>query len=437
MDAVGQNISNVNTPGYARRQVAFEEIPQGLDGSAGGVRVEAITGARDTFTQQRLLNTQPLQSAQKMIADLTTSAQSVLGAPGKSLDNDLSSFFDAWSQLASNPTSGSARQSVVVQAQTVGQSFQRVSDQLSAVKTQAQAEVESTVTDIDTLADRIASLNTSLSAVGGSSSIQGQTIVDQLYAAINELSQDLNVSVLAQSDGTLNISYAGGRALVVGAKSYGLSLSPGSGNLTILDADGADVTSAFTDGKLGASLRVRDTIVPGYLNQLDTLAYNFVQQVNTVHAGGYDLNGTAGGDFFSPIASVSGAATAVTVDSSIAADPTTIAAAGTTVSGDNQNARAMTNLANTPVIGASTFAQSWANLVYQVGQDTKTAQDAQQTYSSVVSQIQALNDSVSAVSLNEEAATLVKFQRGYQANAQFFAAINQTIGALFAALQTT
>jgi flagellar hook-associated protein 1 FlgK len=69
--------------------------------------------------------------------------------------------------------------------------------------------------------------------------------------------------------------------------------------------------------------------------------------------------------------------------------------------------------------------------VYQVGQDTKVAQNTQHTYEGIVNQLQALNDATSGVSLNDEAATLLKYQRAYQANAQLFSAINSTISTLF------
>jgi flagellar hook-associated protein 1 FlgK len=77
------------------------------------------------------------------------------------------------------------------------------------------------------------------------------------------------------------------------------------------------------------------------------------------------------------------------------------------------------------------MAQTWGNLVYHVGQDAQVAQTTGQTYDAIVKQLQTLNDATSGVSIDDEAATLLKFQRAYQANARMFSAINDTIDTLF------
>ena len=432
LETVGQNLANVNTPGYARRTVQLAEVPPGIDNSGGGVTVQAIQAARDLFTQRRLLAAQPHAAAQATMANLLGTAQAAIGLPGQSISGGLSSYFDAWSQLATNPTSTTARQGVVREAQALGQSFHDVADQLGQVQRQADQQVRSSVDTITNLANQIATLNAGLVAAGGSGTPPGGTIEDQLYSAINDLSKQADISVIVQSNGQFNVSFANGRALVVGGNSYPPTVTTGPGGMAqVIAHDGTDMTSSLTGGQIGGAIQVRDTTVPAYLNQLDTLAAAIVQQTNTVHAAGYDLNGAAGGSFFTPLGSVAGAASAMTVDAAIVADPSRIAAAGAASPGDNQNARALANLANQPTVGAATFSQSWATLMYQVGQDTKVAQDSQQTYDGIVNQLQALSDATSGVSINEEAATLLKFQRAYQASAQYFSAINGTLTTLF------
>ena len=209
-----------------------------------------------------------------------------------------------------------------------------------------------------------------------------------------------------------------------------------SGHAAVVAADGTDVTATLTSGKIGGLLQVRDTQVPVYLSKLDTLAYTLVQQVNTLHAGGYDLNGTAGGNFFSPIASTSGAALAVAVTPTVAADPAKVVAAATAVAGDNTQARALANLRSAKVLGGtSTLIEGWGNLVYQVGQDAQLADKAQKTHADIVNQLQSLRDATSGVSIDEEAAAMLKFQRAYQANARFFGTIDQTLDTLLGLLR--
>jgi flagellar hook-associated protein 1 FlgK len=97
-------------------------------------------------------------------------------------------------------------------------------------------------------------------------------------------------------------------------------------------------------GTLGGLLQVRDTTIPGYISRLDDIAYTLNQQVNTLHSSGFDLNGAAGLPFFTPLGAAAGAASALTVNAAVAADPSKIAAAAVNAAGDNQVARQLANL---------------------------------------------------------------------------------------------
>jgi flagellar hook-associated protein 1 FlgK len=85
--------------------------------------------------------------------------------------------------------------------------------------------------------------------------------------------------------------------------------------------------------------------------------------------------------------------------------------------------------------GTSTAAEAWSNFVYQVGSDVATAQSTSGTREAVVRQLQQLRDQASGVSLDEEAANLMKFQRSYEASARFFTTVNDTLSTLMAMVQ--
>ena len=66
----------------------------------------------------------------------------------------------------------------------------------------------------------------------------------------------------------------------------------------------------------------------------------------------------------------------------------------------------------------------------RVGSDTERAQGRRDGAKQVVDQIARLRDQVSGVSLDEEAAAMMKYQRAYEANARFFTAVNDTLTTL-------
>src|SRR5882757_3007761 len=93
LDAAGQNIANVNTPGYTRRSVVFAEVPPPDAWSAGGdVDVVAGTAARAPLIEARLRFEQPASAAEGAIAEQLAVVEMGLGQPGASLDAALARF---------------------------------------------------------------------------------------------------------------------------------------------------------------------------------------------------------------------------------------------------------------------------------------------------------------------------------------------------------
>jgi flagellar hook-associated protein 1 FlgK len=208
----------------------------------------------------------------------------------------------------------------------------------------------------------------------------------------------------------------------------------------VLALNGTTITSEVTGGRLGGLLAARDTNIPDYQTRLDTLAYEVAQQVNTIHDGGFDQTGVAAGDFFafsSVLSGSTGAAAALIVDTSLAADVRKIAAGSIAEPGDNQIARAIAELRSARVLDSNTatMTDSWSQLVYRVGRDTENAIGERDARGSLVTQVDALRDEVSGVSLDEEAMHLLKFQRAYEANARFFRVIDESIQTLLTELR--
>ena len=113
----------------------------------------------------------------------------------------------------------------------------------------------------------------------------------------------------------------------------------------------------------------------------------------------------------------------------MAADARLLSAAGVANGGDNQNARAIAALREQAVLNGNTatLSDAWGDLVYRVGRDTRSALDEMRSRAEIVSQVDALRDEVSGVSLDEEAMNLLKFQRAYEANARFFTTVDRML----------
>jgi flagellar hook-associated protein 1 FlgK len=195
-----------------------------------------------------------------------------------------------------------------------------------------------------------------------------------------------------------------------------------------------DATTLFQSGKIAAVLDMRDNRVPAIIDRLDQTAFTLVSVVNAEHALGFDLNGVAGGDFFTAIPVVAGAAGVVRVNPSVATDPRLIAAArsATTVPGDNRNALALVNLRSVthPGLGNLTLQDSYLALVGEIGSQVESAQTGLDFRQSLLTQTQARRESASGVNMDEEMTKLILFQRAFEASSLLVRTADEMYGAL-------
>jgi flagellar hook-associated protein 1 FlgK len=434
LDVTGQNIANVNTPGYARRVIDMAAVPPESNRTAGrGVDVIAVRATRDLLIERRLQQELPSEQREAALADVLSIVEVALGKPGDSVDAALNRFFAAFSNLSQSPSSPVARQEVLLQGESAAASFRDMADRLALSQRDTDARVSAAAQDITGLAARIAKINDTIGrtgpAAGGVLHLQ-----DEQSVLVRQLSEIIDIDVLQRADGGVDITIGNGRALVIGENAYAIQTSVVSGVSHVFSA-GVDITAEISAGRIGGLIYARDVLLPGYVADLDALANEFVVQVNMLHAAGVGADGVTGRNFFAftpAIVPPAGAARAITVDPVVAADPNAVAAAGAGAPvGDNTTARALAALRHAPVVGGSaTLVDAWGQLVYRAGRDTQTAKNEQHSRAEIVKQVDALRDQVSGVSLDEEAMHLLKFQKAYEASARFFRTIDMTLDTL-------
>jgi flagellar hook-associated protein 1 FlgK len=244
---------------------------------------------------------------------------------------------------------------------------------------------------------------------------------------LNSLSELVDVAVTNANDGSLTITTANGAPLVAGAQSFALSTAPdpNTGFQHIL-SQGTDVTSTFTGGQLAGLLEARDQAIPSVLSNLDNLAAAIINAVNYQNQRGYDLNGSKGSNVFQPVVQPSPGSNAGAAENMAMAitDPSQIAASSNGTQGDNANALAMANIQSKALANGETATDFYSNLVSTVGNYVSSATDEQEAVGLVLTQLQNQRSDVSGVSLDEEAANLIRYQRAYEAAAEVVAAIN-------------
>jgi flagellar hook-associated protein 1 len=442
LDVTGQNIANVNTPGYARREVLLAAVPAtDLMSAGGGVDVVGVRAMRDRLLERRLQMERPAEQREGAIAGALSLIEVEMGRPGESIDARLSEFFDSAARLSADPTSTPARQDFLLTGERLANAFRDMAGRLSNGRQSSDQAVRGSVDQINTLAGRVAALNTSLAGLPAGSA-SAMPLRDEQKTILDQLSELVDVGTIERADGGVDLTIGNGRPLVLGGESMPLEararlVAGVPDGMTELYSGDYAITTEVSGGRLAGQLEVRDRFLVDYQTTLDDLAFGVATEVNRVHQLGFDAAGTAGVAFFTTTATATGAAAALNVNANVAGHPELVAASGDPLAaGDNQNARALANLRDLRVMngGQATFGQAWAQLIYRVGTDTQSAQQGQQSRAEIVRQIEAMSDAVSGVSLDEEAMMMLRFQRAYEANARFFRAIDESIDTLFQAL---
>ncbi|OSS41287.1 Flagellar hook-associated protein FlgK [Desulfurella amilsii] len=125
------------------------------------------------------------------------------------------------------------------------------------------------------------------------------------------------------------------------------------------------------------------------------------------------------------------------VNSVVANDQSKIAAGESLSPGDNSNALAIANLQTQNVMDSNTqtINQYYESFVGQIGSLAQSNQNILNSQNSMVSQTQSLVQSQEGVSLDQEAANLIKYQMAYQASAQFISIVNQMTQSLINMVQ--
>ena len=421
LETTTNNVANVNTPGYSREQpVLVSGDPVVIDPLTfgTGVTLRSVESIRDTILESRIQQETQTQGQFGSLASALQQTQVNFTSNTGDIGTAISNFFDSINQLSTNPADLSLRQGVLTAAGNLAASFNTAANNLTQQRGNLDLSVVQTVGQINRFTQQIAKLNGQIATLQNVGENAG-TFIDQRTQLIDQLSSLVDVSVIP-SDNTITLTTANGTSLVAGQQSFQLQTQTDSLGLHDIYAQGVDITSKIVAGQWGGTVQARDQRIPGIQAQLDALAAGLANAVNAVQVGGSDLNGVQGTNLFNPPAGV-GAAASLSV---AITDPALIAASSDGSAGSNGNAEVMYALRNQAVVAGQSPTDYYSGVVFNVGNGTANAAAEQSASALVLQQLNDQRSSVSGVSLDQEAANMVRYQQAYSASAQVISTIN-------------
>jgi len=300
------NIANANTDGYSRQNVnmAARMATNTAIGAIGsGVEVTSIRRAYDQFAVDQLRTSTSGLFREQTFAGLATQVESVVSDPVTGINSALGRFFNAAQDVATDPSSLSARRVLIGEGQALATRLNDIDSQLEAIDQDVDARMRASVDEINEYAKRIAQLNQAIvDAQASMTSGSPNDLMDARDQALLGLNELVKVSTVPQNDGAVNVFIGSGQSLVLSTTPQKLTITPNAFNPTKPDislSNGGVITSTLNGGSLGGLLEFRDEVLTPTRNQVGIIALAVATQVNAVQTAGRDLTGAAGVDFFS------------------------------------------------------------------------------------------------------------------------------------------
>lgn len=462
LDVTGHNIANANTPGYSR-QVAqmtatrpFSPPTFSSPTTAGqmgtGVQVQQVKRMTDSFVQFQI-NQESRQAGywEKRMQILEELELTFLEPSQVGIRHALDAFWESLQDLSLNPESQSTRVVVRERALLLTENIRSTYDRLEPLRQQLDSKLRSNTARINSLAERIASLNREIVAVKVKGD-QPNDLMDARDALVEELANLVDITVAERPRGDIAVSI-GGVSLVDGSTTRRIiAQRTGDEGFVELRWEGLESLVTVRSGEMAALLEGRDVIIPNYMDELNQFARTFIQAFNEVHRQGYGLHDVfdpndydpsdpnqtppqpPGRNFFKDLSDedptyLDNAAKVIALDDSILADAANIAASRNGSEGDGGNAQRLAEVMNARIYhdGAATPNEFLGSLVSGLGVQTEKARQMMEHQETVMGYLERMRSSVSGVSLDEEMTNLIMFQHAYTAASRLATVMDEAI----------
>lgn len=441
LETTGNNIINVNTPGYTRQRAELTAVgalaSTGLiasrPGLGQGVSVAGIARLADAHLGARLNSTSGAVGHADTRAAALMDIEATLREPGENgLSALLGKYWNAWEGVANQPGEAAPATVLISSANDVAARLSLMHGELSDQWSAQRTSLDTMASELNSTAARVAELNGSIKstiAAGGNAN----EMLDQRAMLVNRLAE-LSGATSGENAGTFEVKI-GEKVLVSGTTVTELTVSGGatldttSGQKPVVSLAGQEL--AMGSGRIAGALSLLapadGTGTGGAIAEmaasLNEVAQKLADTVNPIHSGGFTAAGEVGGAFFTFDGDLGKGKLSVAVSS--AAD---LATKNTKDAGklDGSNASDIAKLG----AEANSADKQWSTVVVSAGLAAQA--EAQQSVTAALAHnaAAAQQQSATGVSLDEENVALLAYQHAYQGAARVMTAVDEMLDTL-------
>lgn len=309
LSVTGQNIANINTDGYKRREASLEEVSGATGGiteissQAGlGVRVDSIKRSFDEFLLNKARNARSDYENSQNFLNYVSDLENTLLPGDANISNAIGSFLSSFHEVASNPTDNGPRIITIHNAEYVTEIFHNTVGMTEELMNGLMTQTEQAISELNNLTFSLAKINSDL--ISASSNAQN-ALMDNRDAVLDKISDYVGITTVLENNGIATVSLGdtgNGPVLVKANQSNRLSAEASFDKINFYTSSGStqSLTTQVNSGRLGGINDAYYTM-SNTISELDGLAFKLIQEVNAVHKDGIDLEGNKGKEFFTNI----------------------------------------------------------------------------------------------------------------------------------------
>ena len=166
----GHNIANVNTPGYHRQSVLLGSQAGtfiGVGYLGNGVNINEVRRSYDAFLEGQLAGAISGFHQQQALAQLSDGLGSLFGENGIDVYGPVNDLFTTLGDIAADPTSLPARNSVLADAGSMADRFRLMQSRLDSTRVGLNQRLQQLAGEANDLLSNIAQLNRRIMDVAG------------------------------------------------------------------------------------------------------------------------------------------------------------------------------------------------------------------------------------------------------------------------------
>jgi flagellar hook-associated protein 1 FlgK len=296
LTVTSNNVANASNENYTRQKAILATNASIYDGKnfiGQGVNVADIIRVRDTLLDDQIRNALSETAFQTTSNKWLTSIESIYNEPSETgIQNALTQFWTAWSQLTDDPESFATRSNIMTQTNNLTTLIQKINGNLESFQEQIDQAIIENVDGLNSLVKEIANLNDEIFEIESGSKSKANDLRDQRDSALDALSEIVPINYSEDSEGMVQV-FIGNHPLIW-KTNYELletKTNPLQASDITIEWEWGDTLENPSSGSLGGLVYIKDTVVQSYIENIDTFSSNLIENINEIYSNGVGSEG--------------------------------------------------------------------------------------------------------------------------------------------------